>query len=752
MTNTIKVLNNNTFAEITTIENITSPLVYEEINGSYTFSFDVAYFDTQHLVHPNLIEVEGQYYRINRISKDHNTTISVKVDCEHISYELIGEEDFTEEYDDTASGMITSILANTGFNIGTVMATESDYYKPSSTSVRQRLFDVANLFGGELIFDNFTVSLVSKRGQNNGLKFELGENLVGVTEEIDNSNGYPIYSYEVDVIDLSQIKGHEKFASVGLGDTIQVIDPLLNINVTYRVLSYERDPFQKINPKIQIGNLIRDFTDYIRQENEDDEEDVDPTQGYFLKNFTIGKVNCLLLDGIEFEYDTVLPDDISTSVDYFVLEQHKGLSIELKSQYSSYHVTVTKFYEDNTFQDFNLSSISNEWKFPEKNLVALNVTVSQVPLSEINLDVHKVKNYGVTFNKTYIEPFREFKIGNKNVLGMSAIVDSKDESFEIDDITASLEYSVMQQYEGVKLSLRREFKDYSTSIITFDKNGIPTPYNYETFKDKLPTLKLPTDDIQYFMVAVSEVPEAEFNPLLHKTVQYGVKFDKVPFEPLAEFSIGNTDCLRLSEVSFDEKPSLIQVKAEVYYSEYEELTGLKIRLNKDYKSFYTRITTYDNKEKPTTRAYEDILNNKFPTKDIAYMIIEVLENPPSTFNPSNHLQAYYAIKFTNKNGEEDKSGVKYYIESETVNATNGGAIFNFSVPYDDVISVTLGVGQVEQEEPITAYWTLIQGEDEMYTGVNVEVKGLIGTGVDVSVQAVVQEGVEETEEEGEPNG
>lgn len=751
MTNKVIVRDNSTFAEITTIENIMNPVVYEEINGSYTFSFDVAYFDTQHLVHPNFIEVEGQYYRINRIAKDHNTTINVKVDCEHISYELIREEDSIEEYDDTASGMITDILANTGFSVGTVMATGMEYYKPSSTSVRQRLFDIANLFGGELIFNNFTVSLVSKRGQDNGLKFELGENLVGVSQEIDNSEGYSIASYEVDVIDLSQIKGYEGFAKVNLGDTIQVIDPLLNINVTYRVLSYERDPFQKINPKIQIGNLIRTFTDYIREEKE--EEEPDPTENYFLKRFNVGNVNCLGLSGIELGADSVLPDNISASIDYFMDGEHKGLSIEVKPQYANYHVIVTKFFLDGSFEEYALASIAGTmigWKLPEPNLVGLSVTVSEVPLSELNPEIHTLRDYAVNFNKVYIDPLREFKIGNKNVLGYSGLlIDTDGENLELEDFSATMDYHLMQEYEGVRLTLKNEFSNYKMSIMTFSSDGIPTVYDYEAIKSQLPKWKLPRMDADYLLVSISEVPSAEFDRAKHKNVVYGIKFDKVPFDPLSQLRVGNVDCLGLSGIMLSPSPALNEIQASIFYKELKEFDGFRLTLNREYRSYYVNIKTYNKKGVSKSYTYDEIMSLKFPTKDIVCVVVQVLEKPPSEFNATKHNQAWYGFRFTLQTDDE-LSGEGYYIESETVKASSSGAQFDFTVPYDAVISVTLGVGQTEQQEHVTAYWSLIQDTEQMYTGVTIDVKGLASGDVDVSVQAVCQEGV--LEEEGEPIG
>lgn len=58
---------------------------------------------------------------------------------------------------------------------------------------------------------------MSKRGENNGLEFKLGDNLIGVTEEIDTTGDEPRHALEVDVLDLARIEGYEYLATVGLG-------------------------------------------------------------------------------------------------------------------------------------------------------------------------------------------------------------------------------------------------------------------------------------------------------------------------------------------------------------------------------------------------------------------------------------------------------------------------------------------------------------------------------------------------------
>lgn len=43
-------------------------------------------------------------------------------------------------------------------------------------------------------------------------------------------------------------------------------DQELEIDETLRIVSRDYNPFQKINPRVSIGNIIRDFTGYVKDE------------------------------------------------------------------------------------------------------------------------------------------------------------------------------------------------------------------------------------------------------------------------------------------------------------------------------------------------------------------------------------------------------------------------------------------------------------------------------------------------------
>ncbi|MEK6459535.1 phage tail spike protein [Heyndrickxia faecalis] len=247
------------------IQNIIDPLISEQINDHYMFTFDTVFDDkTKYIRNGDIIEVDDDYFTVSRIRKSRSTTVSMAVTCEHVSYGLLDNKKYPMPFtkmEGTPKEILQALIKNTPFSVGNVEI-DGDYtMKPTSDNIRGALIELANLVGGELVFSKFTISLVSKRGTNNGVEFKLGTNLIGITEEITLDG----HTLEVDVLDLARIEGYEYLKTIGLGDTVRTYDPELQIDETLRIVSREYNPFQKVNPRVSIGTVVRDITDYIKE-------------------------------------------------------------------------------------------------------------------------------------------------------------------------------------------------------------------------------------------------------------------------------------------------------------------------------------------------------------------------------------------------------------------------------------------------------------------------------------------------------
>ncbi|MED3795870.1 hypothetical protein P4604_00515 [Lysinibacillus capsici] len=752
MSYNIKVLNNSNLTLIGTINNVINAEIYEIINDQYTADIQIAENTFPSFLHyPNLVEIDGDFFIIAGVDKQRDNGKAIKLMLEHVSYELNNpsgapfvEEDEEEFYEGSPESIISQCWGIGAFQI-VDQAGGYYYYRPSASGGRSRINEFARQNGLEIEYNKFVITIHNRRGAYKGLVLEVGKNIRSITEKIELNDSFGIeYAHEVDIVDFSKMTGSQQqaIASAELGDTVTMIDTDLAIYASERIVGKRYNPLFKEVPQLDVGQVIRDIVNIINNDEKEKKEE-DPTVNYFLQSWQIGKVNCMALSGIELDQEDILPEAISASIDYYLEGEHKGMSLTVKPQYNSYHIYIGEWYEDNSYIEHKLSDVSSvisTWNFPKTKLRAISITVCEVPLEEYNPDIHKLRDYAVNFNKVYIDPLREFKVGKKNVIDMNTLIEPKGESLELDDFSAKLDYHLMQEYEGVRLSLRREFESYKVLIITMDADGVPTIYDYATVKDQLSTWRLPREDAEYLLVSISDVTS-------QISVNYGIKFEKVPFEPLYEFRIGQLNCLQLNGVAVSPSPALNTIQAEVFYKELDEYEGLRLTLLREYRSYYIGIRTYDSKGKATDREYTSITDWTFPRKSVMHIVISIMEKPPSVFNPSKHRQAWYAIKFTEQNSEViDQLGPQLFLESETVKASSGGARFDFTETYTKVISVALGVGKTEQTELVTGEWSLVENEEGV-TGVLVDVKGLLSGEVSISIQAVCQMGLDDEESE-----
>ncbi|MFJ7662954.1 hypothetical protein ACIQXW_11175 [Lysinibacillus sp. NPDC097162] len=763
----IKILNNGNLLPVGTLENVINAEIYEVINDQYTADIQIAENKFPSFLHyPNLVEMDGDFFIIAGVDKKRDRSKEIRLMLEHVSYVLNdpseapffseGEEEF---YEGSPLNIISECWGMDGFQI-IDLAGGYYYYRPSAKGGRSRINEFARQNGLEVEYNKFLITILNRRGANKGLVLEVGKNIQTITQKIDLNDNFSIeYAHEVDIIDFSKMSGSQQqaIASADLGDTVRMIDTDLAIDATERIVGKRYNPLFKEVPQLDVGQVIRDIVSVMNEDKEDEEKE-DPSLNYFLQSWQIGKINCMALSGIELGEEDTLPKNISTSIDFYISGEHKGMSLKVKPQYANYHVIIGEFYEDDTYEEYTLANVVNaikDWHFPKPKMVGISITISEVPLNQLNPEVHKFRDYAVKFEKKYIEPLQEFKIGKKNVLGMNPLIDTGGENLELDDISTKLEYNLMQEHKGMKLSLKREFKDFITYITLLDENGLPVQYDLEIVKDQIGKWNFPRPDAEYVLITIQEKAEANFNPAIHKRVMYGVTFEKVPIDPFYEFRIGDVNCLQLSGIDLGTKPSLNEIQAEIFYTELKEYNGLRLTLRREYRSYSVEIVIFDKNGLPEVYYLEDvkgsIANWSFPTNNIMFLVVTASEAPPGLFDPTQHRKQTYGLKFTERSDEPDlPPSIGYYIESEIVKASNTGAQFDFTVPYDDVISVSLGVGKVEQTEPVTSYWSLIKDDDNKCIGVSVDIKGLSSGEVEVSIQAVCQEGV--MEEEGELNG
>ena len=333
----------------------------------------------------------------------------------------------------------------------------------------------------------------------------------------------------------------------------------------------------------------------------------------------------------------------------------------------------------------------------------------------------------------------KFNVGTKNALAVPSVIMPINAELP-SGISGVISYKNTQEFNGIFITKKTSYDKYYVEVKTYNSDGVLTgTYDLDTERIFLESVKLPNEDMHYVSVSVASSKESTVLQL------FGVKFEKntvsVDDVRLSEFSIDTIDCLQLAGVEMGYgATSLSAVQATINYEEMSIYSGLSVVPQN--KTHYVEVTTFDKDGNSSTASLESLgssINSwDFPTDRRMVVIITVQEEIPSKFDSTIHRRRSYGVKFINS-GEEKSSG--YYIESETVMSTSGGAEFNFTTPYDEVVSVTLGLGVTEQDDPVNAQYELIKTDDK-YTGVFAYVKGLVSGNINVSMQAVCREGAE----------
>ncbi|EPY2283730.1 phage tail spike protein [Clostridium sporogenes] len=173
--------------------------VEEELNGFYGLELEYPIFDakTKYLVEDNIIKaptpIGVQLFRIYRPVKNMSTLTFY---CRHIFYDLL--DNFIESYrtgNVTGNRVLSGILANTqysnNFKGNSNISTIADAYyvrkNPVAAIMGEEKNSFLNRWGGEILRDNFNISILNSIGRDNGVTIRYAKNLLGLEEDLDMS-------------------------------------------------------------------------------------------------------------------------------------------------------------------------------------------------------------------------------------------------------------------------------------------------------------------------------------------------------------------------------------------------------------------------------------------------------------------------------------------------------------------------------------------------------------------------------------
>lgn len=186
--------------------------IRKAINGDYKLTFTLPVVDEkwQYLQAENFVLVEDQLYRIRNIEEHRSPegTIMSSANCEHVWYDandckyipyfrMIGK---------TPREILEALYEGTRFTIGTVEITTPTDIEMSKTNPARVTQELVRLVGGELLRDNWTLNLVERIGNNNGVQIRVGKNCKEVKRSTDSTTLVTrLYPYGKDDLDISTI-------------------------------------------------------------------------------------------------------------------------------------------------------------------------------------------------------------------------------------------------------------------------------------------------------------------------------------------------------------------------------------------------------------------------------------------------------------------------------------------------------------------------------------------------------------------
>lgn len=241
--------------------------ITRQINGEFTFKFEALESDlkSEYFEGNNYVLVDGFYFDIVYIEQIHVEALTYGIECEHISYRLIADDVPYYTFDGTPAQILADILSDTEFQVGQVDSTDILTFAVHEETNKLGLIKrLANTIGAEIGYDGFKIDLKNTVGQDRGYIARFGKNITGVKKIIDKRSNLTYYS-----VDIIELKNHPDFLDVVAleiveeGDAIRIVDELMGLDVTNKVIKRTYNPVKAINTALEIANNIELLTDTV---------------------------------------------------------------------------------------------------------------------------------------------------------------------------------------------------------------------------------------------------------------------------------------------------------------------------------------------------------------------------------------------------------------------------------------------------------------------------------------------------------
>lgn len=170
-------------------DNLLSCKTHDTISNESTLDFSLSRSDPKvaELVAEAPVVFKGRHYRIRKISEGD----TVEVHCERLWYDLLyAGQVSAQAWQATASTIMSTVLAGTGWSVGQVDPTNTLGWQSQEGTLLGMLQQIASIYGGDLVIDDQTktVNLVDAGGRDRGTSFFYGRDVTGASKVEDTSS------------------------------------------------------------------------------------------------------------------------------------------------------------------------------------------------------------------------------------------------------------------------------------------------------------------------------------------------------------------------------------------------------------------------------------------------------------------------------------------------------------------------------------------------------------------------------------
>ena len=171
--------------------------VTEQINDAYELSISypvdgIHYADIENgcIIKALVSDGTEQLFTVYDISADYpNATIS----AEHISYQtngIIVRPFSTSTSYDAMAGLKSNSINSNPFTFSATLSAGGSYKVDTPASVKSQLEEILKVFGGELYYDNRSITLMERRGQKRNVTLRYGKNIASIKQDQSIADTY----------------------------------------------------------------------------------------------------------------------------------------------------------------------------------------------------------------------------------------------------------------------------------------------------------------------------------------------------------------------------------------------------------------------------------------------------------------------------------------------------------------------------------------------------------------------------------